>query len=174
MTAAPYPTVQLGSESFPLIPQPLGTITRRLERYAAPIAEAVRTGELDGDAIPSSLDGFIRGGKTRVYDLLLIFYPQMMRGENPPMPFWKFDGWASAKAYETGLEDEDSDGGPTIPQIKTAILAGLKANDLDTIAELRDAIPFDGLKTWARARIVAKLEEDVARDSPSPALSTGS
>lgn len=163
---APGIDVKLGEHEFRVVAQRHSRLTRRLfgkEGVFSTVEQLTDALELDatGTGLYELLTGTL-GGK--VYELLCVFIPGEKPGE-PFMPRWEWDGYASQTAADADQYDEEASREPTIPEIKTALVAAMQVNDLDWLGKIKDLIDPKLLRNQVNL-MLARATDPTATDQP--------
>lgn len=162
--------MKLGERELRVVAQRHSRLTRRLfgkEGVFATVEQLTDAMELDatGAGLYELLTGTL-GGK--VYELLCVFIPGETSGQ-PFMPRWEWDGYASQTAADEDQYDEDASREPTIPEIKEALSAAMKVNDLDWLGKIKDLIDPKLLRNQVNlmlARATDQMADRMATDQP--------
>lgn len=122
--------VTLGTYEFPVVAQPHSRIRRGIVSLIDRLPAI--SANLDGLSDPTNVATLIaEAGESAAYDALALFIPAYAKR----VPLHEFMGFASVEAMDMDVYDADLATDPTVPQIVTALKAGLEANDLNSLGK---------------------------------------
>lgn len=128
--------VKLGEHEYRVRPQRHAYLKREIRKFFSSLQELQ---DMDAENL---LDVFTE----KAYELLSVFIPDLMER-------WEFEGFASQDAMERDHYTEDDDRSPEPGQIREALSAAMRVNDLDWVGQLKNFIGTDLLKAQMRAAV---------------------
>jgi hypothetical protein len=155
--------VRLGEHEYPVYPQRIGYLERKL-----------------GDVFGTLLDADVQGGSImdllggRAYRTLIVFIPRLM-------PEYEFRGYPTQEAFEAKEYDESYDKSPSFPEIEAAFRAAMRVNRLDLFGhlkalvgpELLQAVTQQAVATTITGRSSTGLPSDSSPTTESDPTSSG-
>lgn len=151
--------VPLGDKTYTVVPQRKAYLRKKL-----PKALSISTEELDNEA---GWSGFLDLVDQNAYSLIRLFIPDVM-------PEYEFNGFASEAAWKADDYDEDADHSPSVPQVKSAVMACAEVNGLDLVKHLKNFISPDFLRAFTTSQVADFLTTTSPNSSATSTPDTAS
>ncbi len=149
--------VQLGDETYDVVPQRVGRVKKHLGREIAALSDFQLSG---------GLDGFVSSSLERTWRILKVLIPDLM-------PLWEFQGYRSEQAMdEDEFLEDGKEYGPTLPQIVDAVETVMEVNRLDLIKQLGKIVDLDLIRLQVNQMVATAMRESLEAGQTTPSLST--
>lgn len=150
-------TVQLGDQSFVLVPQKRSRLQNRLGGLFDSLGDSDVTN--GGDLMSLLAD--------KGFEVLEVFLGRDF------MPKWKWDGYASPDHAERGEYVEELALDPDVPQIIAAIKAAASVNGLDSFRALGNVVSPELIRAVLTANLTEVVADSMRRRSQTSASPSG-